>query len=90
MRNFMKKHVAALSTAAGILSASVAPFLVHAQQAFAVVPTTTASSLTADIGAQFADPGTLLVIGLAAGIPLTFYVIHQLIGLLPKSRGRRN
>jgi hypothetical protein len=54
------------------------------------MPTTTASSLTADIGAQFADPGTLLVIGLAAGIPLTFYVMEQLIALLPgNSKNRR-
>ncbi len=86
----MKKHVVALSTAAGVMSSAVLPFLAHAQTAFAVVPTSTAPALTADIGAQFADPGTLLVIGLAAGIPLTFYVIHQLIGLLPKSRGRRS
>ena len=56
--------------------------------AFAVIPTSTAPSLTADIGAQFSDPGTLLVIGLAAGIPLTFYVIDQLIGLLPDNRGK--
>ena len=90
MKNFLRKHIAAISAGVGVVSASVMPFLVHAQTAFAVVPTSTAPALTADIGAQFADPGTLLVIGLAAGIPLTFYVIHQLVGLLPKSRARRN
>jgi hypothetical protein len=54
-----------------------------------VVPTSTASTLTANVGTQVSDPGTLLVVVLAAGIPLAFYVIHQLIGLIPKSRGRR-
>ena len=54
-----------------------------------VVPTSTASNLTANVGAQVSDPGTLLVVVAAAGIPLSFYVIHQLIGLIPKARGRR-
>lgn len=79
--------------AAGV-GATVATFggvlLTHAQSAFFTVPTSTAPSLTASIGAQIADAGTLLVIGVAAGIPLVFYVIHQVIGLLPKSRGRRS
>jgi hypothetical protein len=57
---------------------------------FFTVPTSTASSLTASVGDQIGDAGTLLVIALAAGIPLAFYVIHQLIGLVPKGRaGRR-
>ena len=74
------------ATVAG-LAMSVAA---HAQTAFFSVPTSTAPSLTANVGAQLGDSGTLLVIGVAAGIPLAFYVIHQLIGLLPKSRGRRS
>jgi hypothetical protein len=49
-----------------------------------VVPTSTASSFTANISSQLGDPGTLLVVGLAAGIPLAFYVIKKLIGLIPK------
>ena len=54
------------------------------------MPTSTASSLTATIGHQLTDPGTLLVIGLVAGIPLTFYVMEQLIALLPgNSKNRR-
>ena len=90
MKNFMARNWAKVSGVVAVLGASATTFAAHAQTAFAVIPTSTAPSLTADIGAQFSDPGTLLVIGLAAGIPLTFYVIHQLIGLLPKSRGRRN
>ena len=66
----------------------VASVAAHAQTF--VVPTSTASSLTANIGSQFADPGTLTVVVVAAGIPLAFYVIHQLMGLLPKSRARRS
>ena len=90
MKNFMVRNWAKVAGVAAVVSASAMTLAAHAQTAFAVIPTSTAPSLTADIGAQFSDPGTLLVIGLAAGIPLTFYVIHQLIGLLPKSRGRRS
>lgn len=54
------------------------------------IPTSTALSLTAPITGQFSDPGTLLVVGLVAGIPLTFYVMQQLIALLPgNSKNRR-
>lgn len=54
-----------------------------------VVPTSTAPSLTAIVGDQLADPGTLAVIALAVGVPLAFYIIHQLIGLVPKGRAKR-
>jgi hypothetical protein len=61
----------------------------HAQTAF-VVPSSTASGATAFIGTQFADAGTLTLVAVAIGIPLFFYVVHQVMGLLPKSRaGRR-
>lgn len=70
--------------------AGLALALAAKADAFFFVPTSTAPTLTANVGSQIADPGTLLVVALAAGIPLTFYVIHQLIGLIPKSRGRRN
>jgi len=63
--------------------------LANAQTAYFTVPTSTAPNLTASIGSQISDPGTLLIVAIAAGLPLTFYVIHQLIGLLPKSRSRR-
>lgn len=48
------------------------------------VPTSTASMLTANISSLLSDTGTLTLIALAAGIPLAFYVIKKLIGLLPK------
>jgi H2-forming N5,N10-methylenetetrahydromethanopterin dehydrogenase-like enzyme len=54
-----------------------------------VTPTSTASSLTANISSQLGDVGTLTLVVLVAAIPLVFYVIHQLIGLVPKARGRR-
>jgi hypothetical protein len=54
------------------------------------IPTSTEPSLTATISSQLTDPGTLLVVGLVAGIPLTFYVMQQLIALLPgNSKNRR-
>ena len=53
------------------------------------VPTSTVSSMTANVSSQFGDLGTLAVVALAAGIPLFFYIVHALIGLVPKSRARR-
>jgi len=53
-------------------------------------PSSIAPSLTASASNTISDPGLLLVVVLAAGIPLTFYLIHALIGLLPKVRTRRS
>jgi hypothetical protein len=50
------------------------------------VPTSTVATLASYVSGQFADTGTLLVIGLAGGIPLAFYVIKRLIGLIPKGK----
>ncbi len=36
-----------------------------------------------NVGDQIADPGTQLVLALAIGIPLAFFVIRSLIDLLP-------
>jgi hypothetical protein len=43
-------------------------------------------ALTANVGTQFADAGTLAVVALAIGIPLAFYVIKRVIGLMPKGK----
>ena len=85
----MKKFAMYASGVGATLAGVLMTVAAHAD-AFFEVPTSTASSLTANVGSQLGDAGTLLVIGVAAGIPLAFYVIHQLIGLLPKSRGRRS
>ncbi len=50
------------------------------------VASSTAGSLTATITDAFADPGLLLVIVLAAGLPLAFWAIRRVIGLIPKGR----
>ena len=49
--------------------------------AFLTVPTGTAGEYTAVVGQQFADPGTLEIVGLAVGIPLFFVIVDLLIGL---------
>ena len=49
-------------------------------------PTSTAASLLSIVGDQFSDTGTLAIVALAAGIPLAFYVIRRLIGLVPKGK----
>lgn len=50
------------------------------------VPTSTASQFLANVSSQIADVGTLTVVALAAGVPLAFYVIKRLIGLIPKGK----
>jgi hypothetical protein len=50
------------------------------------VPTSTVTSLLANVTSQLQDSGTLLILVLAAGIPLAFYVIRRLIGLVPKGK----
>jgi hypothetical protein len=50
------------------------------------VPTSTATNLLANITSQFSDTGTLAVVVLAAGIPLAFYAIKKIIGLIPKGK----
>ena len=48
------------------------------------VPTSTVTSLLANVGSQISDTGTLaLVVGVVA-IPFAFYVIKKLIGIIPK------
>ena len=79
----MKKFILA---SAGVISSFVAVAAAHAQ---IIVPTSTVASLETTAGGQLSDPGTLLVVVLAAGVPLAFYIIHKLIGLVPKGRGGR-
>lgn len=50
------------------------------------VPTSTASTLLANVTSQFSDTGTLAVVAIAAGVPLAFYVIRKVIGLIPKGK----
>jgi hypothetical protein len=52
--------------------------------AFITMPSSTPTDLTASITSQITDPGTLAVIILVAGIPLFFYVVKKIIGLIPK------
>lgn len=52
------------------------------------VPTSTASNILANVTSTFTDLGFLAVLAVAAAIPLVFYVARQLIGMIPKSRGK--
>ena len=53
------------------------------------IPTSTVSELMANVNQALSDAGLITVIAVAAAIPLVFYVARQLIGLVPKARGRR-
>jgi hypothetical protein len=53
------------------------------------IPAATASSFLAQVSAQLADVGLLTIAIVAIAIPLAFYIIKQLMALVPKARGRR-
>jgi hypothetical protein len=54
--------------------------------AFITVPTSTPTDLSASMSSQITDPGFLAIVILVAAIPLTFYVVKRLIGLIPKAK----
>jgi len=51
----------------------------------------TSTSLVASVGSAVQTTGTNLwvIVAVAVAIPLTFYVIHRIIGLFPSTRGRK-
>jgi hypothetical protein len=51
------------------------------------LPSSTLTDVFASIGTLTTDLWVLIAV--AIGVPLAFYVIRQVIGLLPKARARR-
>lgn len=68
----------------GAVGAGLLPFVAGAQTFD--VPTSTASSLTANVTSQISQPGITNLLILAIGVPLFFYIVHKVFGLLPGSR----
>lgn len=50
------------------------------------VATSTAENLLANVTDQLGDAGTLLLLVMVAAIPLFFYVVKRIIGLVPKGK----
>ena len=50
------------------------------------LPTSTAGTLLANVGSQFAEPGLLEMVCLCAGVPLVFYVMKRIIDVLPGNK----
>ena len=87
----MNKFVKYASLVSAVVGGVAMAAYSFAATSFLTIPTGTAATYTANVGAQFGDAGTLEVIALAVGIPLFFYIVHQLMGLLPgRKGGRRN
>lgn len=76
------------STIASVVGGVAVSALTHAA-GFLTVPTGTAATYTAQVSSQFSDAGTLEIVAVVVAIPLFFYVVHQVIGLFPKARGRK-
>lgn len=68
--------------------AGLAALLAPAANAVAMVPVpaTLGSSFLAKVGSQLADPETLILIAVVIALPLTFWIIKRLIGLIPKGK----
>lgn len=54
---------------------------------YITLPTSAPTDVFAAVGTLTTDLWVLIAI--AIGVPLAFYVIRAVIGLMPKSRGRR-
>ena len=52
----------------------------------AIAPTSTGGIFLADAGATVSDPGVLEIVGIAVGVPLAFYILSQLIALVPRKK----
>jgi hypothetical protein len=85
----MKAKLLAWAGAAAGAVALFATGVAHAAVAAIVIPTSTAADISANAGAQLGDPGTLTVLEWVGGAIFVFWLIHQLLGLIPRSRGGR-
>jgi hypothetical protein len=56
-----------------------------------LISTGTVTTLLANVSSGVTSTGNTLwvIVALAVSIPLTFYVIHKVMGLFPKTGGRR-
>ncbi len=54
---------------------------------YITLPTSAPTDVFAAVGTLTTD--LWVIIAVAIGVPLAFYVIRQVIGLMPKGRGRR-
>jgi hypothetical protein len=50
------------------------------------IPATFGTAFLAQVGTQITDPGTLAVVAIVIALPLTFWVIKRVIGLVPKGK----
>jgi len=82
----MIKFMKWAGVAAGAVASLGVAALANAQTAV-VIPTSTAADIAAGAGAQFADPGTLTVLEFVGGAIFAFWLIHMLLGLIPRARG---
>ena len=74
------------------IAAAVLPLSAFAQAVpvgTLTIPSSTAAASLASVGNIFSDAGVAAWVILGAAIPLFFYVVKQLISLLPHSRGGR-
>jgi integral membrane sensor domain MASE1 len=88
MTNKVKAIVGALSfMAVGIGFAAVTAFAAVTTTPIAI-PTDLANAAMTLVGQQLTDPGMILLLVVAAGLPLAFWLAHKGIRLVPGAGGR--
>lgn len=90
MKNKLYRYAAGAVGAVGAFALSAPAFASTITTGDFTVPTTVPTDMLASVSAVVTDPGLLSIAVVAVALPLAFWIIHQLIGLLPKSRARRN
>ena len=50
------------------------------------LPATMGTDLLANVSDQITDPGTLAIVLIAAALPVVFWLISRLKGILPKGK----
>lgn len=48
------------------------------------IPSSTAATVSHGVSGQISDAGTIKLIALVGGVPLIFYIVEQLLGLMPR------
>jgi len=87
--NKTQKFFGAIAAAAAAVALPFVSFATTIEPGDVTVPTSTTHDLLASVSNVFTDTGMLSIVVIAAALPLVFWLAHQVIGLLPKSRAKK-
>ena len=88
MNNKIKALVGAISLIGAAVGFAAVSAFASVTTTPITVPVDLANAAMSFVGQQITDPGTLLLIVVAAGLPLVFWLAHKGIRLVPGAGGR--